>query len=576
VANGGIRLGIDFGTSSTVAVLALPGREPRPLLFDGSPLLPSAVGLDPTGRLVVGRDALHAAVATPGSVERYPKRCIDDGTVLLGDAEFAVPDLFAAVLGRVLDDASRAAGEPPAEIVVTHPAAWGRERRALLRRAIAAPDGAVRLVAEPVAAAYHLVAVAAERLPDGGAAVVYDFGAGTFDATVVRRAGGGFTVLATQGRPDSGGLDIDAAIVAHLARSVPDPAAWARLEAPDTVADRRARAQLWDNVRTGKEALTRAAGTIIHVPVLDVDVPLGREELDGLAAPVLARSIETTRAVLGLAGVDAEAILLVGGASRMPAVGAALHRAFGVEPLTLDQPELAVAEGSLRAGANAAADTDDWPALDPVLGPAPPRAVRRRGRLLVAAGAGLAVAAGVAAAALAGNPADRAGPSASATATVSASGSASPAGSPAPSYPPEIDPCLLGRWKSVSSRNYGLIDGNKVQYHGNGGVVTEYRSDSTLTSDYDQSEPQVATYGNATWEDTQRGQVTMRWAARDGEIHSSIVSSTVRGRLTRNGKFNNEGAAQFELEPSKYTCTQTRLLMSSTLGNWTSESVRIG
>ena len=136
MADGTIRLGIDFGTSSTVAVLALPGREPRPLLFDGSPLLPSAVGVDPTGRLVVGRDALHAAIGAPGSVERYPKRCIDDGSVLLGDTEFAVPALFGAVLGRVVDEATRAAGEPPAEIVITHPAAWGRERRAVLRRSM--------------------------------------------------------------------------------------------------------------------------------------------------------------------------------------------------------------------------------------------------------------------------------------------------------------------------------------------------------------------------------------------------------------------------------------------------------
>ncbi|MET7393487.1 Hsp70 family protein, partial [Dactylosporangium sp. NPDC005572] len=372
----GIRLGIDFGTSSTVAVLALPGREPRPLLFDGSPLLPSAVGLDPTGRLVVGRDALHAAVATPGAVERHPKRCVDEGTVLLGDAEVPVRGLFAAVLGRVLDEATRAAGGPPAEIVVTHPAAWGRERRALLRDALA--PAPVRLVSEPVAAAHHLVGVAAERLPDGAAAVVYDFGAGTFDATVVRRAGGEIAVLATQGLPDSGGLDIDAAVVAHLAEAVPDEDAWRRLGAPETTAERRARQQLWDNVRTAKESLTRAASTLVHVPLLDLEVPLGREELDRLAAPVLARSVDTTRAALHVAGVDATTILLVGGASRMPAVTSTLHRAFGFAPVTVDQPELAVAEGSLHAGLTSATDTDDWPAALPVAGPLPLVAPRRR------------------------------------------------------------------------------------------------------------------------------------------------------------------------------------------------------
>jgi molecular chaperone DnaK len=98
------RLGIDFGTSTTVAVIAFPGREPRPLLFDGSPLLPSAVCVDATGRLVVGRDALHTALANPAAFEPHPKRCVDDGTVLLGDTELSVDSLFEVVLRRVVDE----------------------------------------------------------------------------------------------------------------------------------------------------------------------------------------------------------------------------------------------------------------------------------------------------------------------------------------------------------------------------------------------------------------------------------------------------------------------------------------
>ncbi|MEU7873986.1 Hsp70 family protein [Dactylosporangium sp. NPDC049140] len=568
-----IRLGIDFGTSSTVAVLALPGREPRPLLFDGSPLLPSAVGLDPTGRLVVGRDALHAAVGAPGSVERYPKRCIDDGTVLLGDTEHTVAALFGAVLGRVLDEAARAAGGPPSEVVITHPAAWGGERRSVLRQAVA--PRSVRLVSEPVAAAHHLVSVAADRLPDGTAALVYDFGAGTFDATVVRRNGAGLAweVLATQGRPDSGGLDIDAAIVAHLERALPDEAAWRRLNEPDSPADRRARQQLWENVRTGKESLTRAGQTLIHVPLLDVEVPLGREELDALAAPVLARCTETTRAVLGLAGVDAGTILLVGGASRMPAVAATLHREFGVEPLTLDQPELAVAEGSLEAGDSAIEavdDSGDWPFATPLPAPAPVRP--RRTRVLMAAGAGLAVAAGVAAVALADGPSP---PGVVAT-SAGASGGPSPSVSPARTYGAGIDPCLLGTWRTVSHRNYGTIDGQRVQYVGPGGDITVYRDDNTLTVDYDPGAPDVAVVGGVTWESKLRGQVTMRWTAGDGEMLSTVVTSTARGRLTRNGKFNNDEVTTFSLEPEKYTCTATRLTEVSTLGNWAADSERIG
>jgi hypothetical protein len=570
VADGTIRLGIDFGTSSTVAVLALPGREPRPLLFDGSPLLPSAVGVDPTGRLVVGRDALHAAIGAPGSVERYPKRCIDDGSVLLGDAEFAVPALFGAVLGRVVDEATRAAGEPPAEIVITHPAAWGRERRAVLRRSM--EPAAVHLVPEPVAAAYHLVAVAAGRLTDGATAVVYDFGAGTFDATVVRRAGGEFAVLATQGRADAGGLDIDAAIVAHLREARPDAEVWGRLDNPQSPADRRARAQLWDNVRTGKEALTRASTTLLHLPVLDVEVPLGREELDALAAPVLARSVETTRAVLDLAGVAPDTILLVGGASRMPAAAAALHRAFGVEPLNLDQPELAVAEGSLRAGLPATADTADWPELAPVAVPAPASRWRRVRPLLAAAAlAGVVASAAAVAVALADGPST---PSALA-ASGSAAASASPSGSPSPSYGPGIDPCLLGTWKTVTARSEGLIGSTTVQYEGEAGALATYHADGTVITDYDQSQPRTAHYDGDTWVNTTRGQVISHWSAKDSVLTASIISSTVYGKLTRNGKPNAEGPSTFKLEPERYACDATRLLETSTLGTWSSESVRV-
>ena len=114
---GGIRLGIDFGTSNTVAALRLPGREARPLLFDGSPLLPSAVCADAGGHLLVGRDALHAATSDPASFEPHPKRCVDDETVLSAIASSPVVDLIGAVLHRVAAEATRAAGGPPDEVV---------------------------------------------------------------------------------------------------------------------------------------------------------------------------------------------------------------------------------------------------------------------------------------------------------------------------------------------------------------------------------------------------------------------------------------------------------------------------
>src|SRR3954471_10505323 len=96
----GFVLGVDLGTSHTVAMLRHPDGRTRPLLFDGQPLLPSAVYLDTTGRLHVGADALRLGHAEPNRLEPNPKRHVDDGTVLLGDsANVPVADLFAALLG---------------------------------------------------------------------------------------------------------------------------------------------------------------------------------------------------------------------------------------------------------------------------------------------------------------------------------------------------------------------------------------------------------------------------------------------------------------------------------------------
>src|SRR4051812_34822442 len=101
----GFRLGIDFGTSHTVAVLRWPDGRVKPLLFDGTPLLPSAVYVEPAGRFVVGRDAAHSGRMDPARFEPNPKRCVDDGSVLLGDRDVPIADLVGAVLALVATEA---------------------------------------------------------------------------------------------------------------------------------------------------------------------------------------------------------------------------------------------------------------------------------------------------------------------------------------------------------------------------------------------------------------------------------------------------------------------------------------
>ncbi|BEL11652.1 hypothetical protein Q0Z83_098430 [Actinoplanes sichuanensis] len=343
-------LGVDFGTSNTVAVARWPDGRARPILVDGSPLLPSAVFADSEGNLLVGRDAVHSARLDPAKFEPNPKRRVDDGLVLLGEREFETVELIAAVLARVAEEWHRAVGPYRPEVTLTCPATWGATRRTLLADAAARAglEGA-RLVAEPVAAATYFAEVLGRDVPIGSVVMVHDFGAGTFDTSVVARTATGFEVLAVDGRDDLGGLDVDAAIVEHLRTDE-----WARLMEPATVEERRARRQLWDDVRIAKERLSRAQSADFVVPLLDVEAHLTREELETVARPVLEQTVQITQNLLRLSDLPEgrlAGVFLVGGASRIPLVATLLHRALGDPPVVIEQPELVVAEGSILAGA---------------------------------------------------------------------------------------------------------------------------------------------------------------------------------------------------------------------------------
>lgn len=187
---------------------------------------------------------------------------------------------------------------------------------------------------------------------------MFDFGGGTLDVAVVRRAGAGFEVLATGGLDDLGGVDLDAAIVRHLGDAVPagQRGAWGTLLAPRDTDERRDARLLWDDVRTAKETLSRTNLAPVRLPRVGTEPHLTRHEFEALAAPLLDRAVAETRRVLSTAGLAPSALAglyLVGGSSRVPLVSQALHSGLGVPPLVLEQPEVAVAEGAARLPAAA-------------------------------------------------------------------------------------------------------------------------------------------------------------------------------------------------------------------------------
>ncbi|WP_432981937.1 Hsp70 family protein [Dactylosporangium sp. CA-233914] len=357
---GGHQLGVDFGTSNTVAVLRRADGRVDPLLFDSSPLLSSGVAAAVDGGLLTGADAERATLADPAGFEPTPKRCIDDGRLWLGSREVPVVDAVAAVLGRVAAEAHRVAGEAAGAVVLTHPASWsGRRLELLAAAARTARLGEPRFVPEPVAAAAYFTTILGREIPADDHLVVYDLGAGTFDVSLVRRTAQGaaastsFDVVAADGLPDVGGLDLDAAVVAHARRLTETAAdAWGRLDWPRTKDDELNRRALWTAARGAKEQLSRHSAADLYVPLADVTLHITRDEFDRAAEPLLARTVACTTNVLREAKVPRERIagvLLVGGSSRIPLAANLLHRALKIAPTAIEQPELVVALGSLAA-----------------------------------------------------------------------------------------------------------------------------------------------------------------------------------------------------------------------------------
>jgi hypothetical protein len=370
-------LSIDFGTSSTVGVLSAFGRGPRAIEVDGSVTMSSAVYLNDDGLLIVGQDAERGARLDPSRFEANPKRRIDEGALQLGNTTVQVTDAFAAVLRRMGEEAERQLGHPPAQTRISHPAGWGANRQEALRVAAAqAGFGDVRLIPEPVAAAAHYASLAGRTTGPIG---VYDLGAGTFDCAVVGMTAQGFAVLAEDGLPDLGSLDIDQALLVHIGRSVShaDPAQWQRLLRPQTTADRRLRRALLQDVRDAKESLSRHPQTDVPMPEPFGDVLVSRDELEALVRPSLLRSAEllaTTIRRAGLNPAQLAGVYLVGGPSRMPLLAGLLGRQLGIVPTTQDQPETAVAFGLHHVPLGTTDPNLTVPAFAPVRPPAaPPR-----------------------------------------------------------------------------------------------------------------------------------------------------------------------------------------------------------
>jgi actin-like ATPase involved in cell morphogenesis len=376
------QLGIDLGTTYTAAAVydGGSGRGPEVVgLGDRGPTVPSVLCLRPDGQFVAGDAAERHAVTDPQRIARQFKRRLGDPTPLfVGDAALPAEVLTSRLLRWVVEAVVRSqGGDRPSTIVLTHPANWGPFKRDLLDKASElAGIGRSILLTEPQAAAISYSSQS--RVEPGAVIAVYDLGGGTFDAAVLRKEiDGGFTMLGTpEGIEHLGGIDVDAAVFAHMTAALGD--AYEELD-PDDPAALAAVARLRLDCTQAKEALSQDTETSVPVllPTIHTEVRVTRAELEAMIRPPLSETVTALERAIRSAGLAADAIdhvLLVGGSSRIPLVAELVSARLG-RPVAVDaHPKHAIALGAAIVAARAAGALAPGatPPGAPASAPAPP------------------------------------------------------------------------------------------------------------------------------------------------------------------------------------------------------------
>jgi molecular chaperone HscA len=389
-----LAVGIDLGTTNSL-VAAVRSSIPEVLEDEHRhALLPSVVSYCDDGRVAVGAEAAARAISDPDntivSVKRFMGRGLEDarryrtayrfidapGMVKLqtraGDK--SPVEVSAEILKVLRRRAEMTLGGDLYGTVITVPAYFDdAQRQATKDAARLAGLEVLRLLNEPTAAAI------AYGLDNGveGRVVVFDLGGGTFDVSVLHLSRGVFEVVATGGDSALGGDDFDRRIVEWALRETglvsaneADPIGSALAGGLLSSADLRA---MTVEARRAKEALSESTLTTFSCPLSDasaVRLPLARERLDAMTADLVSRTITVVRRTLRDARIDAAdagAVVLVGGATRTPAVRAAVASFFGRAPLSDIDPDRVVAIGAAMQAnllAGNRGEGDDWLLLD--------------------------------------------------------------------------------------------------------------------------------------------------------------------------------------------------------------------
>ncbi|MCB9811829.1 molecular chaperone DnaK [Candidatus Nomurabacteria bacterium] len=371
-------LGIDLGTTNS-AMAIIEGGEPTIIEnAEGNRTTPSVVAISKTKERLVGQIAKRQAVTNPQNtiygikrfmghnfdetavqkdkdIVPYEVKAGSDGGVIvhMGEKDYRPEEVSAMILSKLKADAEAKTGEKITEAVITVPAYFNDAQRKATQDAgkIAGLD-VKRIINEPTAAAlaYGFNKKKDEQL------VVYDFGGGTFDVTVLEVGDDVVEVKATDGDAHMGGRDIDQEIVRFLI------AEFKKVEGIDLGKDPLALQRLDEAAEKAKLELSSSGETEINIPFITsgsdgpkhMQVVLTRAKLEELAAEYIDRSIEITKRALEASGLKKDSIneiILVGGQTRMPAIVNAVKELFGKEPNKTVNPDEVVALGAaIQAG----------------------------------------------------------------------------------------------------------------------------------------------------------------------------------------------------------------------------------
>ena len=384
-------IGIDLGTTNSAMAVMQSGKPEIIANSEGNRTTPSVVAVNKNGERLVGQVARRQQVTNPKNTIYEVKRLIGRNwedkevqrdiklmgyemvksgngvKVKMGDKEYSPEEISAMVLGKLKADAESFLGDKVTEAVITVPAYFDDSQRQATKDAgkIAGLE-VKRIINEPTAAAlaYGLDKEKAEEK-----IAVYDLGGGTFDVSILELGDGVFEVKSTNGDTHLGGADFDRVIINYFADE------FKKEHGIDIREDNAAMQRLRDEAEKAKIELSTAQEVDVNLPFLtaDADGPkhfehkLTRAKLESLVADLVDKTAEPCERALkdaGLKASDIDAVVLVGGMTRMPAVQEKVKQIFGKDPMKGVNPDEVVAVGAAIQGGVLQGDVKDVLLLD--------------------------------------------------------------------------------------------------------------------------------------------------------------------------------------------------------------------